>query len=167
MMAATPPLDLYGWLTSDAAGPYLQLAARESSEPVGGLVRLATSLRNKLSADQVHLVLEQVELRQRAKEKFSAAERMYFTPKSLMQATDEAIALYKARRFSTEERLADLCCGIGGDLLALAERGECIGVERDDVLAHLAHRNCEVCNRAGGSVTLADAAKFPAQDVSA
>src|SRR5204863_8910314 len=77
------------------------------------------------------------------------------------------VAQYKAGRFSNGERLADLCCGIGGDLLALADRSECIGVERDDVLARLAQRNCEVCGRAGGSVALADAAKFSVQDFAA
>ena len=38
-------------------------------------------------------------------------------------------------------RRYDLCCGIGGDLLALAEHGETIGVERDPVTAYLAEAN--------------------------
>jgi hypothetical protein len=37
--------------------------------------------------------------------------------------------------------IADLCCGIGGDLLALAQRGSVVGVERDPVTAALASAN--------------------------
>lgn len=166
MIAKTPPNPFF-WLTSDKALPYLDQAARTLAENPGGLVRLATQLRKELSAEQAHLVLEQVEMRQRAREKFSAAERMFFTPKSLMQASDERIAACKARRFPDNLPIADLCCGIGGDLLALAMRGECVGVERDEVLAHLAERNCQVCGREGGRVEVADAADYPLQDFAA
>ena len=37
--------------------------------------------------------------------------------------------------------IADLCCGIGGDLLALAEQGTVIGVDRDPIAAHFAAAN--------------------------
>ncbi|MFN0017896.1 MAG: THUMP-like domain-containing protein, partial [Pirellulaceae bacterium] len=153
------------WLTSDAALPYLDVASRELK--ADSLVRLTAKLRKTLSAEQVHLVLEQVDLRRRAAEKFSAAEQMFFTPKSLMQASDETIAACKAARFSKGGSFADLCCGIGGDLLALAGKGTCVGVDLDAGLVHLAQRNCEVTGRAGGRAIVAGAATFPVHEYSA
>ena len=44
----------------------------------------------------------------------------FFTPVGWEQATDELIAAYKASRFPADGPVADLCCGIGGDLLVLA-----------------------------------------------
>ena len=155
------------WLTSDEATLYLRLAESELTGNPSSLVRLTAKLRKCLSAQHVHLVLEQIDLRRRALEKFAAAQRMFFTPKALMQASDEAIATYKAARFPAGESNADLCCGIGGDLLSLAEQGTCAGVDLDECLVHLAERNCAVSGRAGGRAMVADAATFPVQDFAA
>jgi len=67
---------------------------------------------------------------------------MFFTRRSLEQATDEQIAKYKAERFAGSSELADLCCGIGGDLCELAGHGRCVGIERDAIVALLAEANC-------------------------
>ena len=114
----------FQWLLSPEAAPWLELAANELEPSVGAIARL----RKELSAERVHLVLQQAALRHRARDKFAAAERMFFSPLGLEQATDEVIARHKAQRFA--ERLgsgrgpvADLCCGIGGDLMALAGAG--------------------------------------------
>jgi hypothetical protein len=153
---------LFHWLTSDAAVPHLELAARELT--ADSLVRLTSKLRKTLSAEQVHLVLEQVDLRRRARDKFAAAEKMFFTPRALMQASDEIVAIHKARRFPAKASFADLCCGIGGDLLAMAGQGTCVGVDLDAGLVHLAQRNCEVTGRGGGRAVVAEAATFPVQE---
>jgi hypothetical protein len=166
-MAAKTPPDPSMWLTSESAAPLLISAARELAADPGSLVRLTARLRKNLSAEQVHLAMEQIELRHRAKEKFAGAESMFFAPQALMQASDEVVAAYKAERFPAGGRYADLCCGIGGDLLALAARGECVGVELDKSLVHLARRNCEVTGRAGGSAIVADAATFDVRDFAA
>jgi hypothetical protein len=129
------------WLLSPQATPWLELASTELEPSVAAVARW----RRELSAERVHFILQQAALRHRAREKFAAAERMFFTPLGLEQATDEAIAGHKAGRF--DERLvgggivADLCCGIGGDLLALARRGPVIGVDRDPITALLAEAN--------------------------
>ena len=44
--------------------------------------------------------------------------------------------------------MADLCCGIGGDLLALASGREALAVDRDDVHARLALHNAAVYGQA-------------------
>ena len=157
MTAKTPP-DPFLWLPSAAAVPFLDLAARELAAEASSLVRLTAKLRKTLSSEQVHLVLEQIGLRRRAKDKFAAAQRMFFTPQALIQAGDEVIAAYKAARFPASGRIADLCCGIGGDLLGLAGQGTCVGVDWDERLVHFAQRNCNVTGRGRASAVASDAA---------
>ena len=133
------------WLTSPAAESWLDLAMRATDGPLA----LATQLRKDLPADRARLVAEQADLRRRAAEKFVLTERLFFTPQGLEQATDEVVARYKARRFPVSEPVADLCCGIGGDLMALAVRGPVIGVERDLMTAALAEANLRAAILAG------------------
>lgn len=130
----TANLDDYRWLISPAAEPFL---AATGGDPL----RLLSSLRKELSAERAHLVAEQIELRRRARDKFRLADQMFFTRKGLEQATDEQLAAYKANRFSQGGSISDLCCGIGGDLLAFAKRGPALGVDRDEVVALLATAN--------------------------
>ncbi len=134
----TDELDDYRWLLGDEGRSWIaQIAA--DTQP---LVVQTTRLRKRLSSRRTHLVLEQVELRRRAGEKFfEAAERMFFTRVGLEQATDQIVARYKASRFPTGQPVADLCCGIGGDLLGLAERGPAVGVDLDPITALIAEAN--------------------------
>ena len=105
------------------------------------LPALADRLRRQMNAIQAHLVMEQLELRRQARHRFPAADRMFFTRQGLQQATDATIAAYKAARFPKDRPRYDLCCGIGGDLLALAEHGETTGIDRDPLTAYLAQAN--------------------------
>jgi hypothetical protein len=134
----------YKWLSGSEAAAYL--AEVEASQTP--LHTALDRLRRHLSPDKAHLLLEQVELRRRAKEKFTAADRMFFTRTGLEQATDEWVARYKATRFAEHEAassstlaIADYCCGVGGDLIALSEHNVVIGVDRDPVAAHFAEVN--------------------------
>lgn len=151
----TADLDDYRWLVSQSAGEWIAGAARDSD----ALMRQAARLRRDLSAERTHLVLEQVELRRRGREKFAEADRMFFTAKGLEQATDQWVAAYKASRFPAGEPVADLCSGIGGDLLAIARRGTAVGVERDPAIALLAEANLEAMGL-GAEVRCEDAAAF-------
>lgn len=140
-LESTNSLADYRWLTSPAAERYFELAGDAALSEL----QRADRLRRELSAERTRLVLEQVALRGRARGKSSAAERMFFTPVALEQATDEQVASYKARRFVGGELALDLCCGIGGDLLALAERGPALGVDREPIKAILAAANLIAC----------------------
>jgi hypothetical protein len=151
-----PSIDDYRWLVSDAAERYLADAATGTSS----LVAQTQQLRKDLSPERAHLILEQVELRQRAGRKFSQTSQMYFTRQLLEQATDERIAAYKASRFPAQRSSADLCCGIGGDLLALAARGRCLAVDRDPVAILLAEANCRQFGRPDVRFETADVAEI-------
>lgn len=135
------------WLTGSEAGAILA----ELAENTGPLHRVAERLRKGLSATQTHLVLEQVELRRRAAAKFTRAPQLFFTRIGLEQATDEWVARYKADRMKNCGSIVDLCCGIGGDLMALAQHDNAIGVDRDETCAHFAAVNSGAVVRAIGA----------------
>jgi len=135
----------YVWLTGDEASAILVELADDSSP----LHLLVSKLRRRTSAERAHLLLEQVELRRRATAKFAHPERMFFTRKGLEQATDEWIAAYKSTRIATQltkassspSAIADLCCGIGGDLIALTKNCNVVGVDRDPIAGQFAAVN--------------------------
>jgi hypothetical protein len=134
----------YEWLTGDEAGAILAELAGDKAP----LHTAATRLRCRFTPAQTHLLLEQTELRRRATAKFTQAHQMFFTRIGLEQATDEWVAGYKASRFTTQRSagftpavFADLCCGIGGDLQALATNCPAIGIDRDPIIAHFAAIN--------------------------
>lgn len=144
-------LDDYRWLVGDAGREWLGRVG-ESGQSV---LAATKSLRRELSEGRVHLLLEQLDLRRRARVKFAAAERMFFTRTGLEQASDQVLAAYKARRFPQDAACFDLCCGIGGDLLGLAGRcsgskGAVVGVERDRIAALLAAANIRECECGAG-----------------
>lgn len=58
--------------------------------------------------------------RAKAASKFSRADVMFFTRTGYEQATSERVALHRAARFKDCSAVADLCCGVGGDAVALA-----------------------------------------------
>lgn len=133
--------DDYAWLTGDAAATLLESLEHDRRSELQQL----GELRKSLSAERARLVVEQVDLRRRAAGKFgAAAARMFFTKTQLEQATDGGIAAYKAARFrraGAERRVHDYCCGIGGDLIALAAGGPATGWELSPIVRLFAEKN--------------------------
>ncbi|MGY5008961.1 class I SAM-dependent methyltransferase [Streptomyces sp. 900105755] len=109
---------------------------------------VATRLRREHPAELVSAALAQARLRQRAAAKFGAADadRMFFTPNGVEQSTRATVAAYRAERLKAlgVTSVADLCCGIGGDAIALARAGiRVLAVDRDPVTAATARANAE------------------------
>ncbi|MFI1725820.1 methyltransferase domain-containing protein [Streptomyces sp. NPDC020489] len=109
---------------------------------------VATRLRREHPADLVSAALGQARLRQRAAVKFGAedAGRMFFTPNGVEQSTRASVAAYRAERLVAlgVRSVADLCCGIGGDAIALARAGiRVLAVDRDPLTAAAARANAE------------------------
>lgn len=100
--------------------------------------------RQKLGPKQVAAAWNQVLLRRAARAKFSRAEQMLFDRVGLEQASDEVVARHKARRFAGSGRVADLCCGIGGDTLAIASQAETVAVDWSPVRVAMAEHNAAV-----------------------
>lgn len=117
-----------------------RLLASAVSLPADRLTRL-TRLRREVSAAVAAAVVDLLELRLRARRKFSSADRMFLTQEGLEQSTGERIARCRAERFPAGEPVLDACCGIGGDALALAGRGPVLAVECDPITAACARAN--------------------------
>jgi SAM-dependent methyltransferase len=134
---------------------------------------VATRLRRGHPAGLVSAALGQARLRQRAAAKFGAgdAERMFFTPNGVEQSTRASVAAYRAERLRAlgVTSVADLCCGIGGDAIALARAGiRVLAVDRDPLTAAAARANADALGLAGlidvreADVTEVDTASYDA-----
>jgi hypothetical protein len=93
------------------------------------------------SSELVRAALETALLRQKARAKFSRADAMYFVREALEQSTAEAVARHRARRFAGFGVIGDLCCGIGGDAIALAGVGRVVAVDLDPLRLAMAGQN--------------------------
>ncbi|HEX3050938.1 MAG TPA: class I SAM-dependent methyltransferase, partial [Aggregatilineaceae bacterium] len=102
---------------------------------------LLTTLRRTMSPEQAGEALTLARLRQRAADKFTRADTMFFTPDALEQSSGELISRWCAARFAGYDRIADLGCGVGGDSLALAAVAPLIGVDRDASRLQMARLN--------------------------
>lgn len=124
-----------------------RLAAEGASQQAASLA-LAERLRREYPAALVAAAMSQWELRRAAAAKFSRAADMLFTRAGYEQSSAETIARYRASRLRHASRIADLCCGIGGDLIALAAASEVLAVDRGVAHARLALHNAAVYGRA-------------------
>ncbi|MFE5209561.1 methyltransferase domain-containing protein [Streptomyces sp. NPDC056600] len=120
----------------------------------GEELAVATRLRRDHSPGLVSSALAQARLRNRAAAKFGAddARRMFFTPHGVEQSTRASVAAHRAARFAGlgVRSVADLCCGIGGDAIALARAGvRVLAVDRDPLTAAVARANAEALGLAG------------------
>jgi SAM-dependent methyltransferase len=133
----------------------LERLAGEEADPARAL-GLAESLRGSYPPDLVAAALTQQALRARARAKFSRADAMLFTRAGLEQASSELAAAHSAARYPEAGLVADLCCGIGGNLSALAAGRRAVAVDRDPVSAAFARHNAAVYGAAGAAVVCAD-----------
>ncbi len=112
----------------------------------GNRLRLVERLRNDFDPAQVDALIRQAELRLRARAKFPHADRLYFTPQALEQATAWEIGVRRAawiHRRAPAGPILDLGCGIGGDTLALAGYRPVIAYEQDPVRLRFAQANAQ------------------------
>ncbi|HYF73551.1 MAG TPA: class I SAM-dependent methyltransferase [Nocardioides sp.] len=152
-------LDAFRWLLTDEGARLLEAAA---ASVAAGEDTLASQTRLRRTAEPAHVAaaLTQATLRVRAREKFGAdADRMYFTPDGLEQATRQRVAAHRAARLvaSSAATVVDLGCGIGGDLVAASRAGlTAAGVDLDPVRVAVAQANLDALGLAG-AVMVSDA----------
>lgn len=109
------------------------------------LLHHLTTFRREADPALAAAALETALLRRRAAVKFTRADRMYFTRAALEQASAEVVARYRARRYAPYPHVADLCCGIGGDAIALAGVVPRVtAVDRDPLRLAMARVNAAV-----------------------
>lgn len=157
---------------------FQHLRTSEGQDLLAGLTALAPQEANFLRLHQqfakkhpsnlVKAALETVFLRQKAKGKFSRSDQMYFTREGLEQSSGEWVAAYRAKRFPQDAIVADLCCGIGGDLIGLAANHRVYGVDLDELRLAMALENATVYGHAERvNLIQADASQFWHNDVTA
>ena len=148
----------------DAVARFAALLAPAGQELLGRLreaggsatdLRLGTELRAAYPVDLVVDALAQHELRLRARAKFSRAMDMFFTRAGLEQASAEVIAGHRLARYAGAGLVADLCCGIGGDLTVLAAGRRVLAVDRDPLHLRMAVANAGVYGVAAGVTAVA------------
>src|SRR5579859_2661138 len=181
-------------LLTPAGRELLDLLAGEAVSPDRALT-LSASLRTRYPPDLVAAALTQQALRAAAAERFSRAGQMLFTRAGLEQASSELTARHAATRFAGSRLVADLCCGIGGNLIALAQavsaeagpagtdseaapagagsagtghERRVVGVDADLLSATFARHNLSVCAPgARAEVVCADVTRLPLGGVDA
>ena len=117
-------------------------------------------LRKRFPADVARAALDQTLLRGKAVGKFAAAGRMLFTRDAFEMASGDATAAHRAKRFARYGRVADLCCGLGADALALAAAGcDVVAIDRDPVMVALTQANLNAAGLPGRAV-VGDALTF-------
>jgi len=153
-LMASPTRDAFARWAALRDDPDLAAAARsglgEADRPSPALIE---RLRRRWPADLVADALTQAALARRARAKFGAAAPAALTADGLEQATRPELAALRAARFGAWAAqqpgpagpIADLCCGIGADLIALdaaiPPRATVLGVERDPWTARAAAAN--------------------------
>lgn len=130
-------------------------AAEAAADPLASATRLrrdphARAAGGDVSADDVAAAaLTQIRLRERARAKFGdKAASMYFTTDGLEQATRLTVARHRAERFASAlapgSLVADVCCGIGADMLSFARAGLTVeGLDSDPHTVDVANANLE------------------------
>jgi SAM-dependent methyltransferase len=113
-----------------------------ATQRLAGQTSLQIQQRNRqIDASLLRGALYLWDQRDRGTSKFGdRAQTLYFDDDGLQMASSLAVARHRATRFG-DEPVVDLCCGIGGDLMALAERGLCIGVDVDAARLLMAQAN--------------------------
>jgi hypothetical protein len=111
----------------------------------------AAAFRRTYPPELAAAALTMTQLRRSAATKFTRADAMWFTRAGLEQATSEVIAVRRADRINSTLRLsrsdpvvADLCCGVGGDLVQLARLLRTVAVDRDPTHLAMAGLNAAV-----------------------
>jgi hypothetical protein len=157
MVATT---DQFEYLTSPAGQTLLGEIA-DADPGTAQILQLGQKLRTRYPGEMVAAAMTLHELRVRARAKFSHADEMFFTRAGYEQASSETAARHRARRFSGLTRVADLCSGIGGDLIALAAVSTVVAVDRDPLHLRMALANTGVYGlRARVEATEADVREF-------
>ena len=123
---------------------------REAVAYAGGLdlsptarIGAAEAVRAAAGPELGPLALEQALLRERARAKHPRGAELWWTGEALEQATSSVVAVHRAQRFDAP--VLDLCCSVGGDLLALPEGS--VGVDLDEARLLLAAENARVLGR--------------------
>lgn len=145
--AALPEASLWRWVATAEAAELLAAIAQGDVDRPASLAKL----RKGWSLDQVSIAIELTRARRKAEAKFPFGARLLADTEAIEQSTSHVVAQYKAKRFqaSAPSRVFDLCCGVGGDAISLAEVAPVVAVDADSRRAWMCEQNLRNCVSAG------------------
>jgi len=92
-------------------------------------------------------MLSQIKLQKKNLKKNRISDQLLFTERGAQQASSLELAKYHAQKFKTFNKIADLCCGIGVDLISIAkDKKQVYTVDLDEDAFKLAKFNCKTQN---------------------
>lgn len=101
-----------------------------------------------MSKELARASLDVAMLRTKAIAKFTHADKLYYTREALEMASSEIVSDYRSARFRRFGTVADFCCGIGGDTLALTTHcHSVVAVDRDPLALAMAEANVHAMGR--------------------
>ena len=98
-------------------------------------------LRRHTTAERAAALYEVASARAHASQKFSDGATLWFTRAALEQASHQRISQHRISHLTGVTSIADICCGCGGDLFALATVAPCIAIDNDAARLAFAHAN--------------------------
>jgi hypothetical protein len=111
---------------------------------INQIQRLKQSFPNYPIQEFINLIT----LQKKAEAKFPFADKWFWTDKNYQQASSLALAQYHGKLFKPYSVVADLCCGIGADLLFLSKnKSRCFAVECDNQVLQMAKYNMNYFHR--------------------
>jgi len=104
-----------------------------------------TRLRKLGDAEAVRRAIDLTLARRKAGAKFDRADALIADAAAVEQATGAAVARHKSRRFAEAgvDAVVDLCCGVGGDAMALADAADVTLIDHDVERVWAARHNVE------------------------
>ena len=109
-------------------------------------------------------MLSQIKIQKRNLNKIPISNELLFTEQGAQQASSWKIAQYHATKFKTFNKVADLCCGIGVDLINIAKGKEQVyAIDLDADTLELAEYNCKNQNLDNIDFKLSKAEEFNKQ----
>ena len=135
------PLNLWQKIAKPETDKLITQAAGINPADVAAVSRL----RKTCDADLLHLVLDLVKAREKAKSKWPAdiADKLFADSQGVEQATSQIVSSHKAKRFiKLGKPVLDLCCGIGGDAIGFTQAGLTVtGIDLDPARAWMTKHN--------------------------
>lgn len=143
------------WLCGTAGQRELQRVAPQLPLSAAQLQRL----RTRFGRERAEWLVAAAALEKPAALKLGVGG-LLVTDRGLQQASDSQTAGYKASQFPCGEAVVDLCCGVGGDAMALANRGPVIALDRDPMLCRFAAHNLTKAAAPAAAVVCAPAERW-------
>jgi len=112
------------WLVTDQGRQLVTAVTRELDAGQDELAVLQHLRQRGHDVARAALVMDAAHARRRARDRWPDADELILLGTALEQASDPAVAAWRAQRFRRASvGVADLCAGIGGDALAIAAAG--------------------------------------------